>query len=67
MDEIMNIHEARNIVETEGWDGFLNYFSERYPDHEFYSASQSWYDDGKYICKLRGAYGDLIVGWVNDN
>lgn len=69
IDLVMNHDEAIMLVEEYGWDGFLNYFNDKYVNHNFYSCSTAWYDNSKYICKFKGSRGDLIIGWsgVHDN
>ena len=61
-DFIMNHKKAKEIVKEKGFDGFMGYFEEEY-NYNFYSCSTYWEDDSKYICKLKGSKGDLIVGW----
>jgi hypothetical protein len=63
MDFIMEYEKAKQMVKDSGWDGFMNHFEEEYPERDFYSCSQWWYEDSKYICKFKGGGGDLIVGW----
>lgn len=64
-DEVMNFGEAKSIVDKEGWEGFLSYFQNKFPERRLYACSQSWYDDKKYICKIRGTRGDIIIGWYD--
>lgn len=58
----MNHEATKNIVNDIGWDGFLQLMNDKY-SRNFYSVSNAWYDDRKYICKLKGARGDLIISW----
>ena len=62
MDITMNHESAKETVNKIGWDGFLQEMNDKY-SFNFYSVSNSWYDDKKFICKLKGAYGDLIINW----
>lgn len=60
---MMNWESAKNIVREKGWDGFLETFQTEHKELALYSCSTFWEDDKKYICKFKGAKGDLIVGW----
>lgn len=62
-DEIMEFDEAKRLVDKYGWNGFLSYFKDKFPDRSLYACSQYWYEDRKYICKMRGTRGDIIIGW----
>lgn len=62
-DFLMDYEKAKKMVNENGWDGFFEHFNKEYEDYNFYSCSQWWYEDKKYICKFRGGSGDLIVGW----
>lgn len=66
MPELLMMHqEAKTLVDQLGWEGFVQRFNKEYEkqDYRFYACGKSWYDDPEYICKLRGQYGDLLIGW----
>jgi hypothetical protein len=58
----MDYHEAKNMVNEKGWDSFTQYFEKEYKGN-FYSTSTAWYEDSKYILKLKGGSRDLVIGW----
>lgn len=64
-DLIMDRNKAKDIVNTQGWEGFFNYMNQQYEQYNFYSCSQEWYeeDEDPFICKFRGGNGDVIIGW----
>ena len=59
-DFIMDYEKAKRQVDKKGWEGFMESFDD---GEKFYSVSQYWYDDPTYICKMKGRYGDKIIGW----
>jgi hypothetical protein len=63
LDFIMEYEQAKKRVKEEGFDGLLNDFREKYPSYDLGSVSTYWYDDPHYICKMRGGYGDVVIGW----
>ena len=38
----------------------------QFPQRDLYQISTDWRDDRKYILKARGARGDVIVGWIEN-
>lgn len=62
MDVIMEYEDGKAIVDVWGWEGFVNYFEDQF-NYRFFTCSQYWYDDSQYICKMKGANGDIIIGW----
>ncbi|MNV63243.1 hypothetical protein D3C71_1558260 [compost metagenome] len=62
VDICMEYDEAKRMVDKKGWEYFVSYFNSR-KKLDLYSCSKDWYEDSKYICKLKGAKGDLIIGW----
>lgn len=64
MDVYMDYDETRAIVDSKGWDGFMEYLEEKYSDLDLYNVSMSWYESNEYICKAKGAEGDLVISWI---
>jgi len=62
MDILMNYETAKELVNSIGWDGFMQKMNDKY-GRNFYSISKDWYENKQYICKLKGARGDLIINW----
>lgn len=62
MNVSMEYSEAIDLYNILGIEGLMNFFEERY-SFNFYSISTAWIDSSNYICKLKGAKGDLIVCW----
>lgn len=62
-EEAMNIEDARKMVDENSWDAFLAHFQNKYPKRRLYSCSKDWYKDEKYICKVKGVRGDILIGW----
>lgn len=62
IDMILDHEQAKGAVETIGWDGFVHSIEQRF-NYGFFSCSQDWYHSSKYICKLKGSRGDIIIGW----
>lgn len=65
-DGLMDHAAAKSYVEENGRDAFLGYLQNEYPDYGLSGYSTSWEDDQQYICKARGAYGDVIIGWEDN-
>lgn len=63
VDKIMNYDEMVDYVSDNGFGDFLEILQEEYPEYKLYSISTSWYYNSQYICKVKGVYGDLIIGW----
>ncbi|MBT2696327.1 hypothetical protein J7E79_02610 [Bacillus sp. ISL-40] len=63
LDLIMSHDNAKQKVKEDGWDSFLETFQKDYEPYKLYSCSTYWYDDSQYICKFRGVYGDVVIGW----
>lgn len=65
LDFIMEYEAAKNQVKENGWDNFLESFQEKFPSYDLGSVSTYWYNanDPTYICKMRGGYGDIVIGW----
>lgn len=62
-DGVYGYDETKSFVEEQGWDSFLTKLKDEFPNRKLYSVSQSWYDDSQYLCKAKGAKGDVIIGW----
>jgi len=54
---------AKWIVKENGFESWFNFLKSKFPQKDIYSVSNAWYIDKKYICKAKGKYGDLIIGW----
>lgn len=63
LDLIIDYNKAKLIVKEQGFEGWLSYLNTLFPNRDFYTVSTFWYEDSKYICKAKGQFGDLIVGW----
>jgi hypothetical protein len=63
MEITMNYDCAYNIVLSKGWNEFLEILKKRYVKYELYCCSTAWFTNDKYVCKVRGTYGDLIIKW----
>lgn len=61
-DLMMDYEEARSVVEDSGMNGFVKKIESIF-EGDFYSCSNSWLDDSKFICKLKGEKRDVIIGW----
>lgn len=63
-DKIMDFKEAKAIIKEIGFEGFTEMLDNEF-GYEFFGCSTYWYDanDSKYICKLKGRKGDIIIGW----
>jgi hypothetical protein len=59
----MNYDYAVSIVDSQGWDEFLQILQKRFKVFNLYCVSQDWYWDDQYICKARGTRGDVVVYW----
>lgn len=66
MEIIMDYNTAKRMVEVFGWSYFLKLLNKKYPGYRLYSVSKPWLDDRKFICKLKGEGGDLIIRWNSD-
>lgn len=62
-DIIVSYTEAKRMVEHEGFSGWLDYLKKLYPEKCLYVISTSWFENRKFICKAKGSYGDLLIGW----
>jgi hypothetical protein len=62
-DLLLSHDECKSMIQTIGWDGFFELFSALYPDRKFFSCSRGWYDESKFVCKFKGTFGDLVIGW----
>lgn len=62
-DKVMNHEKAKEFVRLHGYDKFIEQMNEEFPDYDLGSASIHWERDPKYICKMRGMRGDIIIGW----
>lgn len=62
-DKVMNYNKAVEYVINSGWDSFLELLQNEYPNYDLYSVSTSWLMDNQYICKAKGVFGDVIIGW----
>jgi hypothetical protein len=63
MDYILNYDMLKRIVKVCGWDDFLMFLQDMCPAFEIYSVSMDWFDNKDYICKAKGVYGDVVIGW----
>lgn len=61
-DKMMYHDEAKAIVKESGFEGFVEKLDHEF-GYNFFSCGIHWYDDSKFICKLKGAKGDIIIGW----
>lgn len=61
-DLILDHNEACKIVDNEGFEGFTRKMEDKY-NYKFFSCSTHWKENKKYICKLKGSLGDLVIGW----
>lgn len=59
----LNHEEAKQYVQDNGYNSFLEVMNEQFPTKDLGSMSTYWEHDDKYICKMRGRYGDIIIGW----
>lgn len=59
----MNYKDAKTIVKEFGFEGFVEKL-EREFGYDFFGCSTYWYDDSKFICKMKGSRGDIIIGWL---
>lgn len=62
-DLVIDHNMAKQIVNERGWDGFVLFIEQQF-HYSFFSCSQDWHRDSKYICKLKGRKGDVIIGWI---
>ena len=63
MNVTMDYETARNLVDELGWTGFINAMNVG-NENQYYKCSTAWLDDKSYMCKLKGARGDLIIQWT---
>lgn len=63
MEIKMDIKTARKLVDALDWDGFIAHFKNTYDELDLYRCGTSWYGNSKYICKIRGTRGDLLITW----
>lgn len=64
MNVTLNYHLVRKLFNVLGMDKFIEGFNDAYEDLQLYSMSDAWLNDSKYILKLRGTGGDLVVSWI---
>ncbi|WP_077621275.1 hypothetical protein [Sediminibacillus massiliensis] len=62
-DGVMSYNAAKEFVKEEGMEGFLDLLRSEYPNRDLYGCSTYWERDSQYICKARGKYGDVVIGW----
>jgi hypothetical protein len=67
MDILMNYDYAVMIVDSKGWEAFFQLLKNMYPSYHLYQVSKDWYEDDQYICKAKGARGDVVIGWEHKN
>ncbi len=60
---VMRRSDAMDKVNNLGISGFLSVLSFRYPWLGLYQISTSWLWNPQYVCKAKGADGDLIITW----
>jgi hypothetical protein len=63
LDIVFNRDEAIAFVDAYGWESFFETVSKMFPERELYNCSQDWYKSRRYTCKLKGVYGDVLIGW----
>jgi hypothetical protein len=63
MNILMNYDYATMIVDSKGWDAFLEYLQNRFKAFNLYCVSTAWYGDDQYICKAKGTRGDVVISW----
>lgn len=66
-DGMMQRGEAKAYVNKNGRNAFLNYLNDQYPNYDLGGFSTSWEESPEYICKARGKYGDVIIGWMEND
>ncbi|MGE6755983.1 hypothetical protein ACQKFO_21515 [Rossellomorea sp. NPDC071047] len=66
MEILMDYNSAKKLVEVYGWSYFLKMFNKKYPGYRLYSVSKAWFEERKYICKLKGGGGDIIIRWFSN-
>lgn len=66
-DGIHNYESAKEFVKEFGWDDFLEALNENYPGRKLFSVSTAWYNNMDYLCKAKGANGDVLIGWEEWN
>ncbi|GAA0471951.1 hypothetical protein [Alkalibacillus silvisoli] len=68
MDLTMSYKEAYELVNDHGYDSLIDHVSELFPNNVLYSCSTGWFMYGaKYICKLQGRYGDIVISWSDQD
>lgn len=60
----MDYKSARNFVTDEGWDAFVELVNSQFQGYKLYACSTDWHNDRRYICKLRGTGGDVLIQWI---
>lgn len=63
MEVVMCYLSAVKLVEEQGWDDFLSFISNQFPSLGLYKCSMDWFENPKYICKVKGVYGDILIYW----
>ena len=46
-----------------GVEGMLAGLQAKYPELGLYAVSVDWIENPEFICKLRGEFGDIVIGW----
>ena len=62
MDLLLKHDSTKEYVRMFGIEKFVAMLEESY-NGRFYSCSDYWVSDSKYVCKLKGVNRDLIIGW----
>lgn len=62
-DVFLSYEFAKSIVEEQGFAGWLTYLKDSYPEKGLYVISTAWFLNENFICKAKGSYGDLLIGW----
>lgn len=62
-DVVMEHSEAVEYVNDFGNEAFMDVMREEFPNYDLGSMSIHWERDSKYICKMKGTRGDIIIGW----
>lgn len=59
----LNYGYAIGIVDLEGIEQFLGYIQDIFPTLELFKISTDWMEDSRFICKVKGTKGDVIIEW----
>ena len=62
MDAILNWKSTKAMAEAIGMEAFVDLLETEY-GYQFYGCSEAWMQNPKYVMQLKGAKGDLVIGW----